>query len=77
MRLMPNAAAEDFVDPDYQAAPRSSRSIFRSRWPLVVLLALTVLAGALRFIALDHPAIWGDEAATAGRSQRSLGTAKS
>lgn len=31
---------------------------------LPALLALTALGGALRFIALDRPEIWGDEAAT-------------
>ncbi len=33
----------------------------------MALLVLTLIAGALRFAALDRPAIWGDESATAGR----------
>lgn len=31
---------------------------------LILLAGLTVLAGVLRFLRLDQPAIWGDEAAT-------------
>jgi hypothetical protein len=34
------------------------------RHPWLTLLALTVLAGFLRFYQIDKPAIWGDEAAT-------------
>ena len=53
------------TDPTYQPAP--PRSIFRSRWPLVVLVVLTLIGAGLRFVAIDRPAIWGDESATAGR----------
>ncbi|HEX8324164.1 MAG TPA: hypothetical protein VF595_09645 [Tepidisphaeraceae bacterium] len=34
---------------------------------LPLLLLLTLVAGVLRFVALDRPTIWGDEAATYGR----------
>lgn len=39
----------------------------RDRLTLPLLLLLTVVAGLLRFTALDRPSIWGDEAATYGR----------
>lgn len=39
----------------------------RDRWIVPALLLLTVLAGVLRFTALDRPPIWGDESATYGR----------
>ena len=38
------------------------------RTALVVLLALTIVGGALRFWRLDAPAVWGDEAATYRRT---------
>ena len=37
------------------------------RVTLPLVLLLTLIAGALRFSALDRPTIWGDEAATYGR----------
>jgi hypothetical protein len=53
------------VSPEY--APRPTDSPFRIRGVWLVLVTLTLLAGVLRFSALDRPTIWGDEAATAGR----------
>lgn len=53
------------ADPTY--APKPTESPFRPRGVWIVLIALTLLAGVLRFAALDRPAIWGDESATAGR----------
>ena len=39
----------------------------RDRVTLPLVLLLTLIAGVLRFTALDRPAVWGDEAATYGR----------
>lgn len=36
----------------------------RTPWHLIALLLLTIVGGVLRFLWLDQPAIWGDEAAT-------------
>ncbi|MGC4030319.1 MAG: hypothetical protein QM754_01035 [Tepidisphaeraceae bacterium] len=46
---------------------RVSRQLFRDRWTFPLLLLLTLIAGVLRFTALDRPTAWGDEAATYGR----------
>jgi 4-amino-4-deoxy-L-arabinose transferase-like glycosyltransferase len=45
------------------------RSPYKPRRGMVlgILLLLTLIAGVLRFVALDRPPIWGDESATAGR----------
>jgi hypothetical protein len=46
-------------------ASNAVRSPIRTHWP--ALLAILALGAILRLIALDHPAIWGDEAMTYGR----------
>lgn len=43
------------------------RAAFRDRLTFPLLLLLTLIAGVLRFSALDRPSVWGDEAATYGR----------
>lgn len=48
-------------------AVRPKRRPYRDRLTLPVLLLLTIVAGLLRFVALDRPSVWGDEAATYGR----------
>lgn len=40
----------------------------RRSYTIPLLLLLTLVAGCLRFLSLDRPTIWGDEAATYGRS---------
>ena len=48
--------------------PDSSPSTRRAgRGHLWLLLALTLAGGVLRFATINHPPIWGDEAATFGR----------
>ncbi|MDB5327021.1 MAG: glycosyl transferase family protein [Phycisphaerales bacterium] len=51
------------------AAPVQSvpRRPFRDHRTLPLLLLLTLIAGVLRFVSLDRPSVWGDEAATYGR----------
>ena len=39
----------------------------RNRLTLTLLFLLTLIAGALRFTALDKPSVWGDEGNTYGR----------
>lgn len=46
---------------------KPARKLFRDRVTIPLLLLLTLIAGTLRFTALDRPTIWGDEAATYGR----------
>src|SRR3954470_13068350 len=43
------------------------------RYRLLIVLLLTVAAGALRFAALDRPPLWGDEALTYSRVIGSFG----
>lgn len=59
-------------DPSFRtAAPRPQKprtgALFRDRLVIPLLVLLTLIAGVLRFTALDRPTIWGDEAATYGR----------
>lgn len=53
-------------DPSPNVLPVSPRSGY-TRQVGAVLCLLTLIAAGLRLVALDRPAIWGDEAATAGR----------
>src|SRR5438046_3057239 len=45
----------------------ASHSAFRIPHSTFILLLLTIFAGLIRFIYIDHPVIWGDEAATYSR----------
>ncbi len=47
-------------------SPRSY-SLKSEKRELIYLLVLTIIAGVLRFVSLDRPTIWGDEAATYAR----------
>jgi hypothetical protein len=46
------------------AAAKGTRQSESPLFHIALLLAITALGGVLRFICLDRPAIWGDEAAT-------------
>ncbi len=58
------------------AAPGSAQARSLAAWrptPVALVVAITVLGGALRFATLDVQSIWGDEAATMILVHRSFG----
>jgi 4-amino-4-deoxy-L-arabinose transferase-like glycosyltransferase len=59
----PNA---DWAELDHEEADHRARR-WTVVWEILALLAITVIGAGLRFMWLDRPAIWGDEAATYAR----------
>jgi len=56
--------------PFLEPPPKIKRPV---RWHLLALFALTLLAGVTRFVALDRPTIWYDEASTFRRVSGTFG----